>query len=240
MRSDQANLFCQFENLNGPFARDERFIVGACHNRGTFAESEVNNLFGSHMLCSAPGGRIPKGLRCHPVLTVAAVIVAAKHSEAERLGARKSMKEGFFFDRIHLQSGDVSPRYVQFSVAVEPDAANTVFSGWYLAPMTARKAAYPLAFHRNTQIADSGVFCEEVFQCCRFIHRDHFSDNVLQSDVGVKWGRTVVSSRLSVFCFEPLLTSHISLFILHFSFCNFQSIPSTPSYSPHLPPSPVL
>src|SRR5690349_12272099 len=81
--------------------------------------------------------RIAQGLRCHPVLAVAAVQITAEHSKAVRQRTGVHMKERFLFDRVALNAADVTPRHAQTSALVEPNFADTQRAVWDRALMTA-------------------------------------------------------------------------------------------------------
>ena len=57
--------------------------------------------------------RIAQRLRCHPVLAVAAVEIAAEHAEAVGQRAGIDVEERLLLDGIALHAADVAPRDVQ-------------------------------------------------------------------------------------------------------------------------------
>jgi hypothetical protein len=65
--------------------------------------------------------RIAQRLRCHPVLAVAAVQIAAEHPEAVGQRAGMGVEERLLLDRIALHAADVAPRHAQASILVEAD-----------------------------------------------------------------------------------------------------------------------
>src|SRR5207253_1258962 len=68
--------------------------------------------------------RIAQRLRCHPVLAVAAVQVAAEHPEAVGQRAGVDVEEGLLLDRVALHAADVAPRHLQASAFVESNLAD--------------------------------------------------------------------------------------------------------------------
>ncbi len=112
------------ENRDGPFARDERLVVRADDD----ASAEVDGLIDELAWRDVPRRRdsvgIAERLRCHPVLAIGAVEIAAEHSEAEgeRTGVR--VEERLLLHRVALHAPDITPRNLQTSVAIEAHLAD--------------------------------------------------------------------------------------------------------------------
>jgi hypothetical protein len=85
-------------------------------------------------------GSIAKGLRRHPILAIAAMEIAAKHSETHRQRSGKGMEERLFLYRIELQGSDIAMRYEKFAAAIESNPANAVQAIKNDASVAARKA----------------------------------------------------------------------------------------------------
>jgi hypothetical protein len=84
---------------------------------------------------------IAKGLRRHPVLTVAAVQITAEHAEAVRKCAGVHVKKRLLLDRIALHAANVAPRRMQRPTSVEPHLAHPDCAVGNAALMTAGVAA---------------------------------------------------------------------------------------------------
>ena len=79
-----------------------------------------------HSLAGGNRFRIAQHLAGHPVLAIAAVIIAAEHAKGERIGAGQDMKERLLLDRIARQRPDISVRHEQRAVVIEAHAANPI------------------------------------------------------------------------------------------------------------------
>ena len=88
------------------------------------------------------GAIVPQGLGGVPILTIAAVEVAAQHAEGERGGAGKDVKKGLLLDRIALECGDVAPGDQQPAALVEAHPADAPPAISNQAAVPAGHAAY--------------------------------------------------------------------------------------------------
>src|SRR4029077_11463600 len=79
--------------------------------------------------------------RRHPVLAIAAVVVASEHAERQRPRAGIGVKERLLLDRVDLQGGDVAARNAQHAAVVVANLADALESVEDLAAMPARVAA---------------------------------------------------------------------------------------------------
>ena len=115
---EQSCGFRFFENGDGPFAGDEWLVVGADQNLRALIESVAHQGFRRGFQRRRHGIGIAQRLRRDPVLTVAAVQIAAQHSEAvgERAGMR--VEERLLFDGIALHPCGISPGNVKRAAAV--------------------------------------------------------------------------------------------------------------------------
>src|SRR5262245_26516940 len=91
---------------------------------------------------------IAQRLRGDPVLAIPAVEVATAQSKGHCQRARQRMEEGFLFDRIQLQGGDVAVRHQELSTAIEPHTTDAVQAVEDYASMTTREAAQFAVFKR--------------------------------------------------------------------------------------------
>src|SRR6202020_487787 len=79
---DESGGFGFFEDGAGPFAGDERLVVGADQNLTALGKSVTHKKFGRGLVRRGDGIGIAKSLRGNPVLTIGAVQIAAEHTEA--------------------------------------------------------------------------------------------------------------------------------------------------------------
>src|SRR5439155_761711 len=86
------------------------------------------------------GLRITDALGGEPVLTVAAVVVAAQHAEGERLAPGHGVEEGLLLDGIDLQGPHVTMGNIEDAAFVVPDFADAAAAGSNQAAMSAGEA----------------------------------------------------------------------------------------------------
>src|SRR5262245_57096777 len=129
------------KDCDGPFHRDERLVVRGDHELRTLAQRILDERLRRGVPRWRAGVRITKRLRRDPVLAVAAVEIAAEHTEAVGERTRVYVKERLFLDRIALHAADVPPWRVQRSAPVESNLAHTDGTVRNTALMTARVTA---------------------------------------------------------------------------------------------------
>ena len=122
---DESGGFGWFENGYGPFAGDERLVVGADENLCALGERILHKVLWRGRVWRRDGVGIAQGLRSHPVLTVGAVKIAAQHSEAVGEGAGMGVEERLLLHGIALGSGGVSPGDIEGAAAVVADFADS-------------------------------------------------------------------------------------------------------------------
>ena len=142
---DEAGGFGFFENGDGPFAGDERLVVGADQNFCALIKGVADQRFGRRGDGGRDGIRIAQGLRGDPVLAVGAMEIAAQHAEAVGQRAGIGVEERFLFDGIALHAGGVSPGNIQCAAAVEADFADAGLTIGDGAAVAAREAANAVA-----------------------------------------------------------------------------------------------
>ena len=142
VRADQAGLLRLLEDLHRPFRGDERLVVGRGDDLRAVLFGQADEIGGLDVDRRRAGDRVAQRLRGHPVLTVAAVVIAAEHPERERERAGIGVEERLLFDRIDLQRGRVSPRDAQHAVFVVADFADAVQAVEDFAAMAARIAPH--------------------------------------------------------------------------------------------------
>src|SRR5262245_31804900 len=84
--------------------------------------------------------RIAQHLAGHPVLAVAAVIIAAEHSKGQRIRTGKHVEEGLLLDGVARQCSDISVRDQQLAPLVESHSADPIPSRLDYATMSAGEA----------------------------------------------------------------------------------------------------
>ena len=145
---DDASLgrMCKSMALKLRRARDGEIAKGkADDDLGALRKRALHKQFRSGLERRRDRIRIAQRLRCHPVLAIRAVQIAAQHSETvgKRSGIR--MEEGLLFDGITLHSGDISEGSIQRTAAVETNLADSWLSIRYGAAVAAGKAAHAIA-----------------------------------------------------------------------------------------------
>ena len=145
-----------FEDLDSPLARDQRLVVRACHNASAVLQRQGDELFRCQPMGRSNRIGIANRLRCDPILAIAAVEIAAQHSEAHRKRAGQRMEERLLLDRIQLQRANIAMRYEQLSTTIEAHAANAIES-------VGDDAAVPAC--EATQFAVFEVFVKFPFNC---------------------------------------------------------------------------
>ena len=110
------------------------------------------------------GVRIAQHLRRHPVLTVAAVEVAAEHAEAVGERAGPGMEERLLLDRIALHAANVAVRHAEPPAVVEADLADADGTVWQRAAVSARGAAQPSVGERFDELTFVRLTREQLSQ----------------------------------------------------------------------------
>ena len=112
------------ENCHCPFHRDERLVVRGDDELCALPKRVLDQ----RLRCGVARWRarmgIAKRLRCHPVLAIAAMEIAAEHADAVSQRARIDVKKRLLLDRIALHAADIAPRDVQPSALVEANFAH--------------------------------------------------------------------------------------------------------------------
>src|SRR5207237_6895791 len=105
-------------------------------------------------------------LRGHPVLAVAAVVVAAKHAERQRQRAGIGVEERLLLDRVDLQSRDVAARHLEHAAFVIADLADALEALEDFAAMAAGVAAHGVLVERLDELGRGvrGPFGEDLSQ----------------------------------------------------------------------------
>jgi hypothetical protein len=134
---EQTCGFRLFENGDGPFAGDQRLVVGADHGFRALSEGFFDQRFRRSPERRRDRVGIAQGLGRDPVLTIPTVQIATQHAETVGESARMGVKERLLLDGITLRSGNVSPGDVEFSTAV---VANLADAGLTLEDGTAMSA----------------------------------------------------------------------------------------------------
>src|SRR5262249_44079476 len=121
---DEACGLRLFEDRHRPLTRNERLVAGAHEDPRAEPLRVMHHGLGSGLCWRGDSCRIAKRLRCHPVLAVGTVEIAAEHSKAvgERTGV--GVEERLLLDRIALNATDISPGDTQPAALVEPDLAD--------------------------------------------------------------------------------------------------------------------
>ena len=108
---DEALLARFLEDRDRPLRGDERLVVGGDDDLRALAQRVLDERRRRGVAGRRDGLRIAQRLRCHPVLAVAAVQVAAEHAEAVGERAGIGVEERLLLDRIALHAADVAPRH---------------------------------------------------------------------------------------------------------------------------------
>src|SRR5450631_130792 len=137
----QAGAFRLLKDCYGPFAGDQRLIVGADQNLRALVEGIANQGFGRYVQRRRHRVRITQRLRRNPVLTVSTVEIAAQHAEAVGESAGVRVEERLLFDGIALRPGGISPRNVECAAAVVADFAHAGLAFGDRAAVTARETS---------------------------------------------------------------------------------------------------
>ena len=143
---------------------DERLVVGGgddlrsralrcLHDtfRGDFAD-----VVGGFIRC-----RVAQCLRGEPVLAVAAVEITAEHAEGEGDGPGQEVVEGFFLDRVGVETGDIAPGDAQLPAVVEAHLADAAPTRTDQAAVGAGGAAQGAIRLGNDQFRRGGVPVEQ-------------------------------------------------------------------------------
>ena len=112
------------EDGHGPFAGDQRLVVGADDHARPQSRGVSDQPFGRGFERRRGRPRIAQRLRRHPVLAVSAVQIATQHAEAVRQRAGMRVEERLLLDGIALHAADVAPRHAQASAVVETHLAD--------------------------------------------------------------------------------------------------------------------
>jgi hypothetical protein len=107
--ADEAAGADLLEDFYGPFAGDERFVVGGDDDGRAVFEGELGELFRRAEPREADGLVVAERLGGDPVLAVAAVVVAAEHAEGEGVAGGEGVVEGFFLDGVDLRPATYPP-----------------------------------------------------------------------------------------------------------------------------------
>jgi hypothetical protein len=99
--------------------------------------------------------KIAQRLRRDPVLTIAAMQIAAEHSEAQRARAGKGVKERLFLDGIAVGRIHVPERREQFAVAIEADFADAREARCDGAAMAAGEALHAIAVEGPVEVGEA-------------------------------------------------------------------------------------
>ncbi|MCG3140363.1 MAG: hypothetical protein HDKAJFGB_01415 [Anaerolineae bacterium] len=110
--------FCLRENFDRPLARNQRLVVRTRHHARVLLFADFDQLLRRDQRRRTSRFGVAQRLGNVPVLTIAAVKVAAQHSKRQRIARRQNMKKGFLFDWVALQRGDVPARHEQCSADV--------------------------------------------------------------------------------------------------------------------------
>jgi hypothetical protein len=117
------------EDFHGPFAGDERLVVAGGDDGSAVVDGQIDELFGGAKPRRGDGFGVAEHLAGDPVLAIAAVIIAAEHSEGEGVAAGQDVEEGLFLDGVAGESADVAVRDHERAAAIEADAADAVAAG---------------------------------------------------------------------------------------------------------------
>src|SRR6185503_15534175 len=104
----------------------ERLIVARDNQSRSRPARDFDHLMRSYLHRRRNSFWIAQCLRGHPVLTVAAMIITAEHTERQRKRSGIRMKERFLLGRIALNSANISAWHHQAAVFVVTHAANAI------------------------------------------------------------------------------------------------------------------
>src|ERR1022692_2872463 len=167
----QARLTRFAEDGYRPLAGDQRLVVGAYNYFRTLRQRVFYQKLGIGLQRRRDGVRIAKRLGGDPILTVCAVQIAAKHSEAIGQGSGIGMEERLLFDGMALPSRDITVGNIEGATLVEAHLADAGLSVGDRATVAAGVAAHPISIElfpqRGVGFADTLVRGENV------VHRLH-------------------------------------------------------------------
>src|SRR5581483_4394712 len=152
------------------------------------------------------GDRIAQRLRRHPVLAVAAVVIATEHTERKRECAGVGVEERFLLDRIDLQRGRVTTRHPQHSILVVADFADALQSVQDLAAMSAGEAADRVVFQLLVQLTFGGPGGQHLAER-RFLETGHAVKNTPETleihRIRRRWTKRRILKRSAANTHEP-------------------------------------
>ncbi len=122
--SDEPGPARLLKDLHRPFGSDERFVVGGDEQFRPLSQRVCNERRRADVSRWRDRLRIAQCLRCHPVLTIRAVEIAAEHAEAVGQRARVGVKERLLLDGIALHAADVTPWHEEPAATVKPHFAH--------------------------------------------------------------------------------------------------------------------
>ena len=114
--------------MDGPVGGYEGFVVGTDDDGDVVGDGEANEVVGSTHARERDGVVVAQGLAGDPILAVGTVEVTAEHAKGEGVAPGIGVPEGFLFDGVDLESGDVAPGDAEFAGAVETDSAHAGFA----------------------------------------------------------------------------------------------------------------
>src|SRR5579864_265100 len=100
---EKAGRFGFLENSNGPFAGNQRLVVGAYQDFGALIECLAHQALRRRLQRRRNRFGIAQRLRGNPILTVRAVQIASQHAEAVGQRSGVSMKKWLLLDGIALR-----------------------------------------------------------------------------------------------------------------------------------------
>ena len=166
----QAARAGRLEHRHAPLGGDQRLVVGGDDHARALPHGVARQRVRLHVTRWRHRRRIAQRLRRDPVLTVAAVQVAAEHAEAVGEAARPGVEERLLLDGIALHAGDVSPRDLQDAVVVVTNLADADRAGRDPAVVTAGMALDPAVGRAVVDLAFTSAHRQQLAQAGHVIN----------------------------------------------------------------------